>query len=112
MTGDGTAARYHRIQLMLWALGLGAATTYLVLLFATGAAHAAARRVSSVSAAWWWQVPAVAVVLGTPYQALAFPLAWIRGFLLPRRFGLLHQPLAAWFVDRLKAGAIGAVLGF
>src|SRR5262249_51533651 len=34
-----------------------------------------------------------------------------RGYLLPRRFGLLHQRLSAWALDRLKGAALGAVIG-
>src|SRR6266704_2241047 len=45
-------------------------------------------------------------------QALVtFPLAWLRGYWLPRRHGLLHQTLGAWLRDRLKAALIGGALG-
>ncbi|MBI3637249.1 MAG: hypothetical protein HY216_13730, partial [Candidatus Rokubacteria bacterium] len=64
----------------------------------------------------WWraragrQLAAVAIVLGGVYAALSFPLVWLGGWWLPRRFGLLHQPLSSWLRDRAKAAAIGGVL--
>ena len=35
----------------------------------------------------------------------ACPLTLVRGYWLPRRFGLLHQPLRAWLADRAEGGA-------
>jgi STE24 endopeptidase len=37
-------------------------------------------------------------------------MAWLRGYELPRRFGLLHQPLVSWLGDRLKAALIAGPL--
>jgi STE24 endopeptidase len=56
-------------------------------------------------------VAAVAAVLGAGERVLMFPLGWVRGWWLPRRYGLLHQPLRAWLGDRLKAAVIGGILG-
>ena len=41
---------------------------------------------------------------------LQLPLSFYRGYLLPKRYGLLTQSLAAWLGDAVKAGLIGAVL--
>ena len=67
--------------------------------------------VSVVSDAWWVQVVVVAAVLGLGQMLVGFPLRVVRGFWLPRRFGLLHQPLGSWLADGAKAAALGAVLG-
>lgn len=111
MSDDRTAARYHRAQLLLGALGLAVGAAYLLAVLATGGSHAVVRVAARVSDAPSWQVLCVTALLGAGYALLAFPLQWARGYWLPRRFGLLHQPLASWLADRLKAGAIGAALG-
>lgn len=111
MSDDRTAARYHRAQLLLGALGLVVGAAYLVAALATGAGHAVVRVAARVGDAPWWLVFAVTVALGAAYAVLAFPLGWARGYWLPRRFGLLHQPFRSWLADRLKAAAIGGALG-
>ncbi|MBI2219110.1 MAG: M48 family metalloprotease [Candidatus Rokubacteria bacterium] len=105
------AARYHRIQLALGAVGLVIGVAYLAAAIAVDAGHALDAAARRLTEAWSVRVAFVAAVLGAGHRLLTFPLAWVRGWLLPRRFGLLHQPLGAWLVDRLKAAALGAILG-
>jgi len=66
---------------------------------------------SVVSDVWWFQVAVVAAVLGAGQMLVGFPLRLVRGFWLPRRFGLLHQPFTGWLADGAKAAALGGVLG-
>jgi STE24 endopeptidase len=49
-------------------------------------------------------------VLGAVLQVATAPLIFLAGYRLPRRFGLLHQPLSRWLLDRAKATAIRALL--
>ena len=51
-----------------------------------------------------------ATVLGVALQVATAPLVFLAGYRLPRRFGLLHQPLSRWLLDRAKATAIRALL--
>jgi Zn-dependent protease with chaperone function len=37
-------------------------------------------------------------------------LTWVSAWVLPRRYGLLHQPLRGWLADRAKGAALGAVI--
>jgi STE24 endopeptidase len=111
MSGRHDARRYHRLQLLLEVLGLGIGAAYLVAALLTGAARALVDAAGRVSGTLAWQVAVVAVALGVGERVLAFPLTWLRGYRLPRRYGLLHQPLRAWLGDRLKAALIGGVLG-
>jgi STE24 endopeptidase len=76
----------------------------------TGAAREVAQAAERLSSAWWWVVGVVAVALGAAHEALLFPLACVRGYALPRRYGLLHQSVASWLFDRVKAAAIGGTL--
>jgi STE24 endopeptidase len=105
------AARYHRLQLALGAVGLVLGTGYLLAVIAVGAGPALDALARRVSDGWWVRVALVAGGLGLVYRVVTFPLAWLRGWLVPRRFGLLHQPLAAWLGDRAKAAVLGGALG-
>jgi STE24 endopeptidase len=105
------ARRYHRVQLLLALAELGLTTAYLVILLATGATAAVARAAADVSQALAWRVAVVAGAAGAGHAVLTAPLAWLRAFWLPRRHGLLHQSLAGWLGDRIKAAAVGGGLG-
>jgi STE24 endopeptidase len=108
---DPRARRYHRLQLWLTASGIGLEILYLLAILASGAARTVAE-----AAAWWspalaWRVAVVAVVLGLGDRVVAAPVAWAQSYWLPRRYGLLHQSLRGWIADRLKAAAVGGLLG-
>jgi STE24 endopeptidase len=114
IAGVGTAdeaTRYHRIQLYLSLGGVAVTIAYLCVVLGSGFSAQLALIVSVVSDAWWWQVGVVAAVVGAGQLVVGFPLRVVRGFWLPRRFGLLHQPFAAWLADGAKAAALGGVLG-
>ncbi len=105
------AARYHRLQRRLALLGFVISAAYLLALLFTPEGRAFARWPAGAAESRWAQVSLVASVLVAVHTALTFPLGLIRGYWLPKRFGLLHQPLAGWLMDRVKAALIGGVLG-
>jgi STE24 endopeptidase len=111
MADDERAARYHRRQLLLSAAGLALGVLYLLAVVVSGVARDLAHAATRATPAWWWPVAVVTVVLGLVHELVMFPLAWLRGYELPRRYGLLHQPALSWLGDRLKASALGGVLG-
>ena len=106
---DDRARRYHRILLGLGALGFGLGVLYLALVLVTGAAGSITRVAGTWP--WWGQVALVAATLGAAHRALVAPLSWLRGWWLPRRYGLLHQSLTAWLADQAKALLLSALLG-
>jgi STE24 endopeptidase len=108
---DRDARRYHRLQLVLELVGLALTVLYLLGALAGGVSHALAAAARTWAPSLGWQVALVAAGLGAGHGLLLFPVAWVQGYWLPRRYGLLHQPLASWLADRAKGGAIGAVLG-
>src|SRR5207237_10719419 len=57
------------------------------------------------------QVASVASAIGAGHTLLGLPLAWVSSWVLPRRYGLLHQPLSGWLADRAKAAVLGAAIG-
>src|SRR5262245_13549230 len=105
------ADRYQRLQLRLALLGFAVTLAYLLVVLATGVGHAAAEWAARITPARWGQVALVALALSAAHGALRLPLALVRGYWLPRRFGLLHQPLRAWVADRAKAMLIAGALG-
>jgi len=105
------AIRYHRLQLLLMLLGLGLSAAYLLALVVSGAGHTLAGWAARVSSARWVQIALITLALGAGQTALTVAPKLIRGFWLPRRFGLLHQPLGGWLADQAKAGLIGGALG-
>jgi STE24 endopeptidase len=111
MSEPNEAARYHRLQLWLTLAGFVLGIGYLLVVLVSGAAAALGRAVATMIPTWWLQVALMAVTLGAGEMLLALPLRFIRGFWLPRRFGLLHQSLAGWLGDRAKAAALGGALG-
>ncbi|PYM92328.1 MAG: peptidase M48 [Candidatus Rokuibacteriota bacterium] len=105
------AARYHRLQRRLSLLAFVVSTAYLLALLFTPEGRALARGVAGAAEWRWAQVALVAMALVAVHSALTLPLGLVQGYWLPRRFGLLHQPLGAWLIDRVKAALIGGVLG-
>ena len=108
---ERAARRYHRVQFLLGALGLALGAVYLLVVLVTGAARLIDGAAAAVSDAVPWRVAAIAIVLGGLHRGLTFPLAWARGWWLPRRYGLLHQSLRSWLGDRLKAALLAGGFG-
>lgn len=101
------AAVYHRWQFWLAVSNLLLTLTSLVIVLEGGVTQ----RVLTSAPAWWLHVAALALALGVGLKILTLPLDLTRGYWLPKRFGLLHQPFGRWCWDRVKAGAIGGALG-
>ena len=97
---------YHRRQFRLSALGFAVTVAYLIAWLATGGNVALRDALGAFTPHWWLQVPLALLVLGIGHRLVTLPLSWVSGFLLPRRFGLLHQPFRLWLADVAKAGAI------
>ena len=105
------AARYHRLQLYLGLAGFALSAAYLVAVLGSGFAADVTLVAGVLVDRWWAKVVAVAAVLAIGHAALRFPLRVVRGFWLPRRFGLLHQSFAGWLADGAKAAGLAGALG-
>jgi STE24 endopeptidase len=108
---EARARAYHRRQLALSLAGLIAAVTYLLFLIATRAAGHLIAWLGQWSSRWWLQLALALLVLAAGHRLLTLPLAWLGGFWLPRRYGLLHQPFGRWLLDAVKAGLLAGGLG-
>ncbi len=108
---DIEARRYHRRQLWLSIAAFLLTAAVLAAWLASGAAEALA---AALGARLSWRPAVVAAMLaavGGSTALAGFPLDVLRGFVLPRRAGLLTQSFAGWLADKAKAGALGGLLG-
>ncbi len=110
-TTKDRARAYHRWQFRLSMIGVFLGAAYLVVWLASGASVALRNALGDLTSRWWLELPLALLVLGAGHRILTLPLLWLGGFLLPRRFGLLHQPLGSWLLDVAKAGLIATALG-
>ena len=108
---DARARAYHRRQLALSLAELALSASYLIVLVETRAAVHLAERLATWTPRWWLALAVAVLVLGGGYRLLSLPLAWLGGFWLPRRYGLLHQSLGRWLWDATKTALIGGALG-
>jgi len=108
---DARARAYHRRQLALSLAELVLSAVYLIALIETSAAVHLADRLATWTPRWWLALAVAVLGLGGGYRLLSLPLAWLGGFWLPRRYGLLHQSLGRWLWDAVKTALIGGTLG-
>ncbi|MPZ24500.1 MAG: M48 family metalloprotease [Dehalococcoidia bacterium] len=56
------------------------------------------------------EVAATALIIFGAYTLLQAPLSFYRGYLLPKRYGLLTQSIKGWLGDVAKAALVGGLL--
>ncbi len=108
---DGEARRYHRRQVALTLADLAVGAAMLAWWSGSGAATRLVAFLETYLQSPAALVAAMVLVIGTAQVLLTFPLDLLAGFVLPRRAGLLAQGFGGWLADRVKALAIGGVLG-
>lgn len=106
----GEEKRYHRWQFWLGVARLAVTVLLLAAFLFTGAAVILRRWTEASGHPLWLQVAELFLVLSAAFRLAAAPLTWLAGYWLPRRFGLLHQPLWRWILDHLKAVALTGAL--
>ena len=105
---EDKATRYHRLGRRASLLGTGLGAAWLVLLLLTGASAALRDLAASLSGSSFTLTIVVYVAaLALAFEALQLPLAFYTGVSLERRYGLSTQTTWRWWVDHLKATAIG-----
>lgn len=103
---EDKSVRYHRLQRRAAVLSLAVSAGGLLVLVTTGAAAALRDACVSVSGAGPSSNATVAmfvfaVVVG--HEAVTFPLAFYRSFVLERRYARLAGPFRAWAGDHARA---------
>lgn len=104
------ARSYHRWQFWLGVARLALTVGILAAFVSSDATLVLRRWTEAASHPLWLQVAELFLVLTAALRLAAAPLTWLAGYRLPRRFGLLHQPLWSWALDHAKAVALSAVL--
>jgi len=110
VANEDKATRYHRLRRRAALAGTALGALFLTLLLITG--WSAALRDAAVSAAgpsFTLTVVAYVVLIALLSEVVQLPLAFYQGMTLERRYGLSTQTDARWWLDRLKAGAVGLV---
>ena len=116
---EDKATRYHRLRRRTGVAGVAGAALLLGGVVSSGMAVAlrgGAERLAErlgVPPAWepWATVAVFVVLLAALIEALAFPLALYRGFVLERRYDLGKVSLGRWLRDYATGALVGGVLG-
>jgi STE24 endopeptidase len=108
---DAEARGYHRRQLLLAVASFLLTVVVLAIWQGSGAAGALAAMLEQRLGARAAVVALMLAVVGGSTAFATLPLDVVRGFLLPRRAGLLSQSFRGWLADRAKGLALGGALG-
>ena len=115
---EDKSARYQRLHRRTAVASIALTAVVLTALVATGwsaalrdAADAAAARVAPVRLRSSAALLVYVAWLSTLNEIATFPLAIFSGFLLEHRYEMSNETFGAWLRDRLKALAVGVVLG-
>jgi STE24 endopeptidase len=103
------ARRYARLRRRLFFLDLALSAGVLALLLITGAAVGLRELVQGLVPAYLGQVALFVIVLALGYAVLILPLSYVRGFMLPHRYGLSVQSHSGWLGDFVTGVAIDLV---
>jgi STE24 endopeptidase len=111
VANEEKAARYHRLRRRAGLAGTAFGALFLILLLVTGWS-ADVREFARVAAgsSFTFTVVVYVVVIAILSEVVQLPLAFYEGVTLERRYGLLTQTTARWWIDRFKAGAVGLVV--
>src|SRR5687767_5273407 len=96
------ARRYARLRRRLFFLDLALSAALLALLLVTGAGVRLRALVEGLVPAYLGQVALFVIVLALGYAVLVLPLSYVRGFMLPHRYGLSVQSHSGWLGDFVK----------
>ena len=107
----GSAALYAAWKRRLWLADLALTSALFSLLLFGGIAQPWGRWVAARVYAWPLQVAVYTGLLWAAATLAGFPLDWIRGFRLERRFGLSTQTFGGWLKDYAKQLVLGAGMG-
>ena len=107
MANEDKSARYQRLRRRASLLGAAWQVTFLLALLLTGGSIAIRQAVDSVAGPGLAPLVVVYVLtLALLYEVVQLPLAFYRGVVLERRYGLSTETTARWLTDHVKAAAI------
>lgn len=108
---QNAARQYAAIRRRLFLAELALGSFFTLFLIVSGVAFALRDWLFGFLGVQAIVVAAMFLLLSSGYALLGVPLTLYSGFLLPHRFGLSTQTLAAWFWDLIKGCLVGGALG-
>jgi len=110
VVNEDKSSRYHRLQRRA-SIASTVLTVVLLIAFVVSGASAGLRdyAVSLTGASFVPSLVMYVVLLALLNEAIGLPFAFYQGVVLERRYGLLTQTTARWFLDHFKAGLVGLV---
>ena len=110
MANEDKATRYHRLRQRASLSGTALAAAWLLLLLVTGWSTSLRDLAAAITRqSFFLTVICYVVLVALPGEAIQLPLAFYRGVILERRYGLSTQTTARWWLDRFKAGSVALV---
>jgi STE24 endopeptidase len=104
------ATIYHRWQFWIGVGRLGLTVGLLTAFVLTDSTLVLRQWFRAAGHPLWLQVAELFLILSVAHRLATLPLTCFAGYWLPRRFGLLHQPLWRWAFDHLKAVVLSGAL--
>ena len=111
MANEDKATRYHRLRRRASLAGSGSVAVVLIgLLTAGGSAWLAAMSRQLTGGSFLLTTAFYVTALVLLVDSVQLPFAYYQGITLERRYGLGTQTAGGWWLDRLKASAVGLVV--
>ena len=104
------SARYHRLKRRASVLALLCSGAVLVLVLASGGSVLLREFAESLTQSPAGVVAIYVVILSVVQEAVAFPLAFYRDFVLEHRYELSTAPASTWLRDHAKAFVLSTLL--
>lgn len=106
------AKEYARLRRVLFFVNTGLGLAVLLIMLLSGLSLELRKLVEGWTTSQWLVVPLYMTIFGGTYIILTLPMDVYAGYILPRKYGMLHQNFGAWLLDLLKGGLVASVLGF
>jgi hypothetical protein len=113
VVNEDKSARYHRLRRRRASIAGTLVSVVFLIAFVWSGASASLRDVAAslVGATFIPTLVIYVVLLGLLNEAISLPFAFYEGVTLERRYGLLTQTTARWWLDHVKAGLVALVFG-
>ncbi len=105
------AREYARLNRRLMLVDLVIASVYTLSWLVFGWSSELRNAVLGWTENVWLQTAIFAFIFFGVLSLLSMPLNYYSGFVLPHRYGLSHQSLGSWVLDRIKGGAVAVLFG-
>ncbi len=105
------ACAYRRTGRLLYLLSMPLTPLLLIVLFVSGFSTTRAASLRGALGREWLVIALGASVVGGILFVVGLPLHVVRGYVLPKRYGLLRQTCRDWSLDLLKGLVLGGLFG-